>query len=473
MITMKQTIFLAILAGVLPGFAQEVFDEVEYIGVEELPTVSNAVSFNDHGAIGLDSVSVTRDGNNLTIDALLDLSDINVRSNEALVITPQIATDADTLRLSSIGLYGRTRYLQYQRRGSMVTGNDELSILASKCDSTFIYSKTLAYQDWMDGANVILLCDTYGCCSRKKSSTEIPLGHYSEPVPEPEPERVIDYEALQFIVPAAEGTKQRTANATAFIDFVVNRTEINPEYRNNRGELDRITSLIDSIRDDGDYTLQHIIVKGYASPEGSYANNDRLAKERTMSFRDYITTRYDFDPKMVLSEWMAENWPGLRTFVQNWDNSAAPAILNIIDSDLTPDKKEAKIKRDYPKAYAWLLQNVYPGLRRTDCSINYDVHTFTNIPDIERVIKTKPQDLSLNELYLLANSYEPGSEDFVEVFITAARLFPDDPVSNLNAANASLLRGDTVSAAKYLSKAPAGPEKEAAERVLSQLSQEE
>ena len=68
------------------------------------------------------------------------------------------------------------------------------------------------------------------------------------------------------------------------------------------------------------------------------------------------------------------------------------------------------------------------------------------------MIKKRPQNLSLNELFLVADSYPKGSQEFVEVFETAVRLYPEDEVANINAASACLLRGDTLSAERYLKK---------------------
>ncbi|MBQ8501755.1 MAG: hypothetical protein IJ494_05580, partial [Bacteroides sp.] len=75
----------------------------------------------------------------------------------------------------------------------------------------------------------------------------------------------------------------------------------------------------------------------------------------------------------------------------------------------------------------------------------------------------------LQELYLVANSYEPGSEDYNETFETMVRLYPDDTVANLNAANAAMNRGDLDRAAKYLNKAGDGAEAVYARGVLAGL----
>ena len=68
-------------------------------------------------------------------------------------------------------------------------------------------------------------------------------------------------------------------------------------------------------------------------------------------------------------------------------------------------------------------------------------------------MKTAPQKLSLNEFYLAAQGLDQGSDDFVQIFETAVRMYPADEAANLNAASAALSRGDTVSAEKFLASA--------------------
>ena len=74
-------------------------------------------------------------------------------------------------------------------------------------------------------------------------------------------------------------------------------------------------------------------------------------------------------------------------------------------------------------------------------------------------------------MYRVAQTYERGSDSFIQVFEIAVRIYPDDPVSNLNAANTALLRRDAAAARRYLQKAASGPEKTLAEQTLTELEE--
>lgn len=53
----------------------------------------------------------------------------------------------------------------------------------------------------------------------------------------------------------------------------------------------------------------------------------------------------------------------------------------------------------------------------------------------------------------MPGKYEPGTDEFTEVFETAVRMFPNDEIANLNAANAAIRRDDFAMARRYLNKA--------------------
>lgn len=120
---------------------------------------------------------------------------------------------------------------------------------------------------------------------------------------------------------------------------------------------------------------------------------------------------------------------------------------------MEPDAKEAKIKRTYPEEYRFMLQHFYPALRHTDYRIDYNIRMFSEVEEIKRIMAERPQKLSQNEFYLVAEKYEPGTDEFTDVFETAVRMFPNDEVANLNAANAAIRRDDFATARKYLDKA--------------------
>lgn len=116
-----------------------------------------------------------------------------------------------------------------------------------------------------------------------------------------------------------------------------------------------------------------------------------------------------------------------------------------------------------------VLKDIFPSLRRSEYKIDYTVREFT-VDEGREIIKTRPQQLSLGEMFAVANSYEIGSDEYNNVFDIAVRMFPNDPVANLNAANIAMGKGDYASAKNYLAKAGNAPEAVHAKGVLSMLT---
>ena len=120
----------------------------------------------------------------------------------------------------------------------------------------------------------------------------------------------------------------------------------------------------------------------------------------------------------------------------------------------------------------FLLHNCYPALRHSDYKIDYTIRNYSDVEEIKRVMKERPQKLSLNELFMAARTYEPGSDDYNEVFEVAVRMFPEDATANLNAANTAMSKGDMKAAERYLAKAGNSPEAEYARGIYKALNKD-
>ena len=128
----------------------------------------------------------------------------------------------------------------------------------------------------MRTANMKLNIDICGCCDiLEENSGELITRLNISPL-KLQP-------SIAYITPQAEGVKHRAVERKCLSDFPVNKYIIYPEYRRNTIELAKIRATIDTVRNDKNTTLTGIKIHGYASPEGGYANNTRLAEEQHQS----------------------------------------------------------------------------------------------------------------------------------------------------------------------------------------------
>ena len=414
-------------------------------GVAEAQTPKQTVV----DGVAVSDFKMERNGGYMAVDMMLDLSDLDIESNRAVLLTPRLVNGADSLDLPAVGIYGRRRYYFYVRHGeSMLSGSDEQSYKASKAPDSLLYNNVLPYAEWMNGATLSLHREDYGCCHTLLAEQDGPLGRHLEEF----------FPTLVYVSPVAERVKSRSLEGSAYIDFPVNKTVIYPDYRRNTVELGKIQATIDSVRDDRDVTITSVWLKGYASPESPYVHNEKLAVGRTAALKQYICQLYRFNDTIIQTDHEPEDWAGLRRYVEQTNLAHKSEILALIDSDMEPDAKEWKIKQTYPEEYRVLLQNCYPALRHTDYRIAYDIRSYNDVEEIKHVLATQPQKLSLNEFHLAAQEYEPGTDEFSEVYETAVRMYPADETANLNAANAAMRRGDLDRAERYLAKAGGSPE---------------
>ena len=392
--------------------------------------------------VSITKFNMNREGKYLAVDMEMDLDSLDVESNRAVLLTPRLVNGTDSLDLPSVGIYGRRRYYYYLRNGmGSISGETETVYRASEKPDMVEYGNLAEYRDWMDGATLKFHRSDWGCCHGLLAEYDGIIGRHHEAF----------FPELVFVQPEAE-MKRRSLSGSAYIDFPVDKTVINPDYRRNTVELGKIEATIDSVRGDKDVTITRVWLKGFASPESSYRHNKELAIGRTAALKKHIGQLYAFKDSTIVTDYEPEDWEGFRRYVEQSNIDHREEILALIDSDLEPDAKEAKIKRTYPQEYRFMLQNFYPALRHTDYRIDYNIRNFS-AEEIAHILAEQPQKLSLNEFYLVAGKYEPGTDEFTEVFQTAVRMYPNDETANLNAANAAIRRDDFAAARRYLDKA--------------------
>ena len=396
------------------------------------------------------TLQIKEDGN-LNVDIEIDFTRLNIKTTQVVVLTPVIINNDRSQELNSIAIYGRNRRIYYKRNEDIrPTSAEDVVLTPSQARDVVSYNTSVHFADWMDGCRVELMRNDYGCCGepamvgRRELVDRFPIEPY---IPE-----------LLYLRPQHEVVKTRQINGSAFVDFPVSQTVIYPKYRNNIVELAKITGTIDSVKRDQDITIKSITIKGYASPESPYSNNEYLAKGRTEALKEYVEGLFHFGKGFIKTDFEPEDWAGLEKYVSLSALPHKKEILDVIHSDKDPDVKEWIIKTNWKDEYRFLLDNCYPALRHSDYTIEYEIKSYSNPVEIEKILSTAPQNLSLEEFYILAQTYEPGSDKFNELFETAVRMYPNDPVANLNAANSAILRNDYRGAQRFLDKAEDIPE---------------
>ena len=175
--------------------------------------------------------------------------------------------------------------------------------------------------------------------------------------------------------------KYRTVNDRNYIQFLVNDTRLIDSLADNEMELDKITTLLTEIVEQEDFYVDTITLTATSSPEGWYSHNDLLAKRRAESLKSYLTKRCgDSINNMITVRWIAEDWQKLREVISS-DSTILNRehILEIIDSEKNPDRRELKIRKSYPKEYQQIKKHLYPQLRGVN--FKYDLRRVGMVKD--------------------------------------------------------------------------------------------
>ena len=359
-------------------------------------------------------------GNELVIDAVITVDGSRIKSRENLSLTPVLESASQKEGLPSILLNGWISQKVYDREIALNNLQDEprfLVVQAGKNENVINYKTVIPFESWMKDARFVLVPNMCDCGKEEQGA---PLVMADKVLTRPD-KRYEVQPTLAYISPEAETVKHRAEVGTAYLDFQVGKYAILPDFRNK-------------------------------------------------ALAEYIRKKHDFKPELFTLDNGSEDWEGLKAKVEA-DRSvpSREAVLAIINSNDEPDKKDARLAAlDGGAPYRYVLKNIYPSLRRSDYRVAYQVRFFT-VEEGREIIKTRPQQLSLSEMFAVANSYEIGSKEYNEVFEIAVRMYSDDPVANLNAANIALSKNDLDAARTYLAKAGNSPEAIHARGVLNLL----
>lgn len=224
--------------------------------------------------------------------------------------------------------------------------------------------------------------------------------------------------------------KPRNYSASIALTYPLNKTYIVRNLHNNAAELARVDNELRTITANKDYRVRNIRVEGFASPEGPLDNNFRLSTGRAQSIIDYLVQR---NPRLDRSQFqlgrVTENWDGLRdTLTKNPNLPSANEVLALLKRQPDTEIVKQEIKRiaGYPE----LLKNVYPYLRKSSYTVQFDVRAYA-LPEAKEKMKTNPENVGAEEMYAVALDYGFTTTEGKAALSTMQQIHPDAPLAKL------------------------------------------
>ncbi|NDV60327.1 DUF3868 domain-containing protein, partial [Bacteroides sp. 519] len=346
------------------------------------------------GSVYVESTNFSERNDSLIVAFHITVEANAVPSCASMHFIPELRAEKEIVELPYIQFNGKTRS-KINARWFMVASDNWLSgyeaprmiVNADKyTDESMSYEVALPYESWMNKASLYLRQELIGCHSEVNLYT-YKLNDRAQVAPRA-PYQVQPLVAL--VTPAAE-VKTRNRQGSAFLDFQVGRSVILPDFRRNPVELGKINNAFLEVMGDQDAQITGLFIDGYASPEGKYTSNDKLANSRAIALKDYIKNHYMLAENLFSVRSTAEDWAGLRVKVEESNIAQKDQILAIIDSTIDPDAKEARLKG--LSSYSALLRDIFPELRRVEYQIDYAVRSYSTT-EARQLMNTNPENLS-------------------------------------------------------------------------------
>lgn len=168
------------------------------------------------------------------------------------------------------------------------------------------------------------------------------------------------------------------------INFVLGKAKVDEKDEESVRNIADIKDKIQAILGNEYATLKSIEVKGYASPEGTYAQNYSLAQDRTKLILKELAASIDpASAKYVelTSSSVVEPWSKVADYLRDEDSELAEYIDNLVNKYSDSHDKIIPHMRNHKKYRSYLLKEVLPELRKVEYSLNYT--EFRKLKDFE------------------------------------------------------------------------------------------
>ena len=239
----------------------------------------------------------------------------------------------------------------------------------------------------------------------------------------------------------------------ANIKFLINQANLRASELGTASIKD-LGKILREINDNEETrALQNIEVSAYASPDGKFDINEKLAEKRQDVSANYlkgelkkIQMNADVDTKFT-----AEDWDGFQELVSKSNLQDKDVILRVLSMYQDPEEREEQI-RNMSEVFTDIKESILPELRRARLIVNYEIIGRSD-EQILAQYKQDPSKLSVEELVYGANTLVKDEATRQQWNETIARQYPSDYRSINNMAQQAIADGKNEVAQSLLKQA--------------------
>jgi len=376
------------------------------LGVLSLLAGTVFAQTNNH-SLEAGDIRMTRAEGRVEVSFALRADKKVVPPSYSLVVNPILRGGDGRRQLTPIVIRGRRSEIADLRHG-MAAGRartGEPTPLYMAPGETRSYTAALPYEEWMRGGQLLFEGVSVGC----GGATEAVLGVVADNILDGGPQvetQVVEVPAVlqttgermaeryPFVAPASEFElleEVLSNSASAFDDgrnemsqrviaqiregsvsifFGQGLRAIDSNFGDNNRNLVELIAAVRALASARDSKIAAIVIAGFASPEGSVGFNDRLAWDRAVAVKNFLTDNTDVDPGAIRLYNGGVDWTGLREMVEHSDLYRKARILDIVDNTPVWDADRGAgrlgelMRLDGGEPYRYMLERFFPRLRQ-------------------------------------------------------------------------------------------------------------
>jgi outer membrane protein OmpA-like peptidoglycan-associated protein len=239
----------------------------------------------------------------------------------------------------------------------------------------------------------------------------------------------------------------------ANIKFLINQANLRASELGTTSVKD-LSKILKEINDNQEgLALNGIEVSAYASPDGKFTLNEKLAQKRQNVSAEYmkkelkkLKMKADVDTKFT-----AEDWAGFQELISKSNLQDKDIILRVLSMYQDPEEREKQIS-NMSEVYTDIKDGILPELRRARLIVNYNIIGRSD-EEIMAQYKEDATKLSVEEMVYGANKLVKTEEEKAQWYQTIAKQYPSDYRAVNNLAQQAITKGDIATAKNYLDQA--------------------
>ena len=258
------------------------------------------------------------------------------------------------------------------------------------------------------------------------------------------------------VTPATTPDKfQRIINEqyNAEIKFLINQANVRKSETESQQIADFNAALANAQGNDR-LDIQEVNIKSYASPDGKYDFNEKLAQKREDNTRKYLDKSFKSNEIKEFGEltadFTAEDWEGFQELVSASDIQDKDLILSVLSMYSDPEQREKEI-RNLSSVFEQLADEILPQLRRSRLTASINVIGKSD-EEIMAAYNSDPASLTVEEL-LYCGTLTDDNAKRIEIYTACTRQYPNDYRGYNNLGMCQFIAGDYSAAKGNFNKA--------------------